>query len=90
MLRSFGKYSYAIYLFHQPLNQMIGEPVLHALVPRGTGLLAGCAYMASVTAVSYALALISYHGYEKHFLALKRFFPSGPPGQRSDAPGSGG
>ncbi|HEX7842911.1 MAG TPA: acyltransferase [Kofleriaceae bacterium] len=77
VLRSFGKYSYAIYLFHQPLNQMAGEPLLHRLLPDGTGLGAGCAYMAAVTAASYALALVSYHGYEKHFLALKRYFLPG-------------
>jgi peptidoglycan/LPS O-acetylase OafA/YrhL len=80
VLRSFGKYSYAIYLFHQPLNQMIGEPVLHALEPDGVGTAAGLAYMAVVTAASYVLALASYHGYEKHFLALKRYFPSVTPG----------
>ena len=77
MLRSFGKYSYAIYLFHQPLNQMVGEPVLHSLSPGGVGLAAGLVYIAVVTAATYALALASYHGYEKHFLALKRWFPSG-------------
>jgi peptidoglycan/LPS O-acetylase OafA/YrhL len=80
VLRSFGKYSYAIYLFHQPLNQMIGEPVLHALEPDGVGTAAGLAYMAVATAASYVLALGSYHGYEKHFLALKRYFPSVTPG----------
>jgi peptidoglycan/LPS O-acetylase OafA/YrhL len=78
VLRSFGKYSYAIYLFHQPLNQMIGEPLLGSIQPGGVGLGAGLIYIAGVTAASYALALASYHGYEKHFLALKRWFPSGP------------
>src|SRR6185295_20205529 len=75
LLRSFGKYSYAIYLFHQPLNQLIGEPVLHTVEPDRVGTTAGLAYMAIVTAASYVLALASYHGYEKHFLALKRYFP---------------
>jgi peptidoglycan/LPS O-acetylase OafA/YrhL len=82
-LRSLGKYSYAIYLFHQPLNQMVGAPWLHQLLPQGIGLATGCLYMASVTAASYALALVSYHGYEKHFLALKRYFR---PGRPSDSP----
>jgi peptidoglycan/LPS O-acetylase OafA/YrhL len=39
--------------------------------------------MAVVTAASYVLALASYHGYEKHFLALKRYFVPGP---RPDPP----
>jgi peptidoglycan/LPS O-acetylase OafA/YrhL len=80
VLRSFGKYSYAIYLFHQPLNQMVGDPVLHSLEPDGVGLAAGLAYIAVVTGATYVLALASYHGYEKHFLALKRYFPSVTPG----------
>jgi peptidoglycan/LPS O-acetylase OafA/YrhL len=86
-LRSFGKYSYAIYLFHQPLNQMVGQPVLHSLVPQGVGVTAGLTYMVSVTAASYAIAVASYHGYEKHFLALKRYFP---PGRRPGPPASAG
>jgi peptidoglycan/LPS O-acetylase OafA/YrhL len=77
VLRSFGKYSYAIYLFHQLLNQMVGEPLLHQLMPQGTGIKAGITYMVAVTAASYVMALISYHGYEKHFLALKRYFTPG-------------
>jgi peptidoglycan/LPS O-acetylase OafA/YrhL len=78
VLRSFGTYSYGIYLFHQPLNQLIGAPWLYRLEPQGIGLKAGATYMICVTAASYGLALISYHGYEKHFLALKRHFTPGP------------
>ncbi|HET7501858.1 MAG TPA: acyltransferase [Kofleriaceae bacterium] len=85
VLRSFGKYSYAIYLLHQPLNQMVGMPWLVALHPRGIGLKAGSAYMIGVTAVSYAIAFVSYHGYEKHFLALKRYFPAGRPPSAANA-----
>ena len=84
VLRSFGKYSYAIYLFHQLLNQMVGTPLLHELRPQGIGLTAGGLYMVAGTAASYVLALASYHGYEKHFLALKRYFL---PGRRSDPRG---
>ena len=75
LLRSFGKYSYAIYLFHQPLNQMVGEPLLDARTPNGVGPVAGIIYIGAVTSASYLLALLSYYGYEKHFLALKRYFP---------------
>jgi peptidoglycan/LPS O-acetylase OafA/YrhL len=62
---------------------MVGQPVLHSLVPQRIGLAAGLAYMVSVTAASYAIALVSYLAYEKHFLALKRYFP---PGRRAPSP----
>jgi peptidoglycan/LPS O-acetylase OafA/YrhL len=88
VLRSFGKYSYAIYLFHQPLNLLIGVPLLHSLLPHGMGLKAGGTYMLSVTAASYALAVVSYHGYEKHFLALKRYFRPGRPPDPTHEPRS--
>jgi peptidoglycan/LPS O-acetylase OafA/YrhL len=74
ILRAFGTYSYGIYLFHQFINQLIGVPVLDRLLPRGIGIKAGIAYMLAVTAASYAVAFVSYHAYEKHFLALKRYF----------------
>jgi peptidoglycan/LPS O-acetylase OafA/YrhL len=79
VLRTFGTYSYAIYLFHQPINQMIGEPLLQQWFPRGPGFKYGCMYMLAVTAVSYVLAVLSYHGFEKHFLALKRYFVPAQP-----------
>ena len=79
VLRSFGKYSYAIYVFHQPLNQMLGEPLLHRITPHAPALLGGSVYVLAGIVASYALAWLSYHGYEKHFLALKRYFPSGRP-----------
>ncbi|HET9626736.1 MAG TPA: acyltransferase [Kofleriaceae bacterium] len=77
VLRSFGTYSYGIYLFHQFLNQMIGVPVLDHLFPRAIGIKAGVVYMLAVTAASYAIAFVSFHAYEKHFLALKRHFVAG-------------
>jgi peptidoglycan/LPS O-acetylase OafA/YrhL len=80
MLRSFGTYSYAIYMFHQPFNLLIGMPLMFSLHPHGIGLKAGAAYMLAVTAASYAAAVVSYYGYERHFLALKRFFQPGRPG----------
>jgi peptidoglycan/LPS O-acetylase OafA/YrhL len=79
ILRSFGTYSYGIYLVHQFINQLIGVPLLDRLLPRGIGIKAGIVYMIAVTAVSYAIAFVSYHAYEKHFLALKRHFTPGTP-----------
>ena len=77
VLRSFGTYSYGIYLFHQFINQLIGVPLIDRMLPRGIGIKAGIAYMLAVAAASYAIAFVSFHGYEKHFLALKRYFTPG-------------
>lgn len=77
-LAAFGRYSYALYLihilvrnvFHGQLAQLGGKlpTVLGSQLPAQIGvLLAGIG-------ISYALAFTSWHLFEKHFLALKRFF----------------
>jgi peptidoglycan/LPS O-acetylase OafA/YrhL len=77
-LAAFGRYSYALYLihivvrnvFHGQLTQLGGKlpTVLGSQLPAQVGvLLAGIG-------ISYALAFASWHLFEKHFLALKRFF----------------
>ncbi len=77
-LAAFGRYSYALYLlhilvrnvFHGQLTQSGGKlpTVLGSQLPAQAGvLLAG-------VGISYALAFASWHLFEKHFLALKRFF----------------
>jgi len=77
-LAAFGRYSYALYLihivvrnvFHGQLTELGGKlpSVLGSQLPAQVGvLLAGIG-------ISYALAFASWHLFEKHFLALKRFF----------------
>ncbi len=70
-LRSFGKYSYAIYLFHGLLHKLVGEPWLLARYgvppPVGTVLL----YATGVLVISYILGFGSYQLLEKRFLRLK-------------------
>ena len=82
-LRSIGKYSYAMYVFH-----FLYIPLEMRLLPaadfvhRGPLAIAGLLlYFASGVVVAYALAFASYHLYEKHFLKLKKYFPerAGPP-----------
>ncbi len=81
VLRAFGKYSYGIYVFHPLIGSLIGVPLRDrfgwANPPVGIGL----AYVGAIIASSFALAYVSYHGFEQHFLRLKRYFvPTPAPG----------
>jgi len=79
-LRLFGKYSYAIYIIHLPLHIFVSKVLLADVVAfRGEGrhLAIQLAYAIVMTGVLLALAMLSYHLFEKHFLKLKRFFPLG-------------
>jgi peptidoglycan/LPS O-acetylase OafA/YrhL len=74
VLRFFGKYSYCLYVAHQPLIQMLAKAVLTG--DRMTALLhnriAGIASVYAIAfAVTIAVALASWHLVEKHFLKLK-------------------
>jgi peptidoglycan/LPS O-acetylase OafA/YrhL len=76
-LRRFGRYSYAIYLFHYPVWIL-----LFPKVPRPT--LSGSLWpaqllgFAMLVAVSFAGGWLSWHLLERHILALKRFVPLNP------------
>jgi len=76
-LRSVGRYSYAIYIFHNLLHQLVGQPWLMAHVGKLPPLPIAFVYALVVFAVSYVAAFCSYHALEKHFLKLKRFFERG-------------
>jgi len=77
IMRMFGKYSYALYLFNLPLRAVIRDTVYK---PKNFHHIGGwylpgqlLFYFVS-TAFILAVAMLSWHLYEKHFLALKRFF----------------
>ena len=73
-----GRYSYALYVFHVPILVFHLDRFLPlALVPTvfGSLLLKKLVFVTSATALSIALAMISWKLYEKQFLKLKRFFP---------------
>lgn len=78
VLRRFGQYSYAIYVFHKPLHDLVGEPLLahwtgqpHTADP-GVALL----YFVAATSVTFGAGWLSWHLFERHFLALKDRLPS--------------
>ena len=78
---AFGKYSYALYLIHVPLRSLMSHELASrgGMLPRiaGSQIPAQVALIAIGIAASYLLALGTWNLFEKHFLALKRFFPSG-------------
>lgn len=74
-LRRCGIYSYGMYVFYAPLHLFVGLPLLARL---GTGptLAQALAYEVLAIATTFGLAAISWHAYERRFLALKpRFAP---------------
>lgn len=76
-LRALGKYSYALYVFHQPVALMlVGLGFSAAIIPpiAGLGLPGEIVYAAFAGAISLIAAMLSWHLYEKHFLKLKDRF----------------
>lgn len=75
LLRSFGKYSYAMYLFHLPLRAVPRDLIFQKKLPflAGSQLPAQIAFTVACIAVTYVAAWLSWNLYEKHWLSLKRF-----------------
>lgn len=77
-LRSFGKYSYAIYIIQWPLSLVVDE-FLRTRVTWGGGLGGALVSIAVGASISYVLAWLSWNLIEKHFLRLKVWFPYSAP-----------
>ncbi|WP_394827907.1 acyltransferase family protein [Pendulispora albinea] len=73
-LRSVGKYSYAMYVFHTPLHRLVGLPLLARITAGAIGPVLGLAYFTAATVATYVAAFLSFHFLEKHFLQMKRAF----------------
>lgn len=67
VLRTFGKYSYGLYLFHFPLTALF-EPLKHYL---------SGAYVPACLLMNLALAAASFHFFEAPIMRLKRKFSYG-------------
>ncbi len=84
-LCAIGRVSYGMYLFHFEAIDLVA-PGLIALYPR-PDLSAFVAAATVATATAYGVALLSYHAYERRFLALKhRFTPPRRPEPRVPPP----
>jgi len=66
-----GKYSYAIYIFHRFFDPYIER----FLVPVHPIWLSIWLTIILFCFISYGIAWLSWHVFERHFLKLKRFFP---------------
>lgn len=82
-LRSLGKYSYCIYLTHFLVIEFVAGRVLKwqpttllSLREDYGGVPITIAFTVVCTAATWLLAFVSWHVFEKWFLALKRYFPS--------------
>jgi peptidoglycan/LPS O-acetylase OafA/YrhL len=76
ILRFFGRYSYALYVFHHPLLWF--KPAFSlAFVPTvfGSQLPAYLLWLVISIGASVAIALVSWHLLEKQFLKMKKLFP---------------
>jgi peptidoglycan/LPS O-acetylase OafA/YrhL len=74
-LRYWGKYSYAIYIFHQLIHKLLGEPWMVSRFGSQPPAQIVYAYSLFIGLVSFCAAFLSYHVLEKHFLALKSLLP---------------
>jgi peptidoglycan/LPS O-acetylase OafA/YrhL len=84
ILRTFGKYSFAIYLLHQPIFQALAQAGAAAELPRvlGSRLPAYAAGFAAASLLALLAAMASWHLYERRFLTLKRYFEARESGVR--------
>jgi peptidoglycan/LPS O-acetylase OafA/YrhL len=79
-LRAFGKYSYAIYVFHYPISLAAGRFARDASRGASAGAATGIWLLAvsGGIAASFGVALLSWNLVEKRFLAWKRAFVARP------------
>jgi peptidoglycan/LPS O-acetylase OafA/YrhL len=75
VLTDFGKYSYGIYVYHVPILGASVFAVHKGPLKSFVGdFWFGALWVASLFAVSFYVAKISYECFERYFLALKRYF----------------
>ena len=88
VLRFFGRYSYALYVFHHPLLFLKPDAVSFDRLPTlfGSKLPGWLLFCALGTATSLALALLSWRLLEKPLLGLRDYFPYGAAAGRETAP----
>jgi peptidoglycan/LPS O-acetylase OafA/YrhL len=77
-LRILGKYSYGMYVFHKPIHDLVGRPLMASLGHAPTESVGpALAYLAAAGLVTFVAAAVSFHALELPFLRLKRHFGTG-------------
>jgi len=75
ILRWFGRYSYGMYVVQLPLMTLLplklSEPLVFASLYPG---LIGMSYVLVMLGMTSAIAWVSYHAFERHFLEIKKYF----------------
>jgi peptidoglycan/LPS O-acetylase OafA/YrhL len=76
VLSFFGKYSYGLYVVHPNVRDVLQHlfPIRSIAVWVNAPALAAVVFVGLAFSVSVALAWLSWHLYEKHFLKLKAYF----------------
>jgi len=85
-LRVFGRYAYGLYLVHIFVQHLVFGPLLDRRDVQevfNQRLLIQASFTLACTVVSLAVAALLFHGFENHFLRLKRYFR--PPGDSADS-----
>lgn len=85
-LQTLGRYSYALYLMHVPVqlfvyDKVLGRDEINTYI--GMPFVGQFMFYAITFSTTMGLAWLSWQLYEKHFLKLKRYFPSQPAACRS-------
>ncbi|NTX50694.1 acyltransferase [Myxococcus sp. CA039A] len=77
VLLMYGKYSYAIYLVHSPLDAILRRTVLKTPLKEvgGSDFPMQLLFYVVAASLSLGIALVSWNLFEKHFLKLKDYFP---------------
>jgi peptidoglycan/LPS O-acetylase OafA/YrhL len=88
-LRFLGTYSYALYLCHMPIHRIMREYVYRPenfLMWHNSKMPGQIIFYVLCAVPTIIISLLSWHLIEKHFLSLKKYFPTKHPPQLKPAP----